>query len=833
MTSPRADWSAVRALFDDLIDRSPVERERRLARASLPDGLAREVRGLLAAAEQAGDFLERPMTVAADAGPGEAPYSSLQPGAPVGPFRIVGLIGRGGQGEVYRAVRADGQFDQTVALKLLRPEAAAQFERFRTERQILAGLEHPGIARLIDGGTAPDGRPYLAMEFVEGESITAHADAAALGLGARLALVREVCAAVAYAHRNLVVHRDLKPANVLVTPDGSTKLLDFGIARILADADGGTLTEAILTPDYAAPEQFEGRRATTATDVYALGAILFELLTGRPPWTGGGAFPGAARLLQDEPPRASRSVRGQGLRALSPRALEGDLDAIVAKAMRHEPGDRYESVVALSDDIGRHLALRPVRAREGDLGYRLRRFVRRNRARLAAGTVTTATVAIGAAAFAWQRGRTGRERAVAREAGARASAVREYLMLMLRTAGEAGGPGFATAKQVLDSTAARLADETGESAAGEPSGSQRMLLRILGELYVEMDDFVAAAPLLERCAALARQAGDEAGLAEARQSLATVAIRRGQLDGAERELRAAKDFWSIDRPRFARQRAEAAGVEAGLLRERGQRAEALSLLRSALSESVTLLGPDSEAVATLQHNVGVHLLDIGRLDEADAALSETWRMLVAQGRTRSALSIGVKNHRAGLAFRRGRVAEAEQMWRDAIAMRRELYGPSTALAALSTNLARLLLVQERQVEALPIIEDSLAVALAFAGDGSSVTIILRQSRALALTLVDRVPEAMAEIEHALAAAAEAFGARHLYQAFGLSVRAQVHMFSGDLAAARQDVVVSRSILAEGGPSSAQHLAELDSLGAILDGLDPPGDAAQLSSVSSR
>ncbi|TDR87347.1 serine/threonine-protein kinase [Enterovirga rhinocerotis] len=819
-----AEWQQIRALFDALVDLGPAARERGLARAELPAALDGELRALLISADAAGDFLETPAAIEAGEPPHDDGYRSLPDGARIGAFSVTGLIGRGGQGEVYRGIRADGHFDQIVALKLLRPEAVTQAERFRAERQILAGLDHPGIARLIDGGTTPDGRPFLAMEHLEGRPITEHCEAERLGLSHRIALVREVADALAHAHRHLVVHRDLKPGNVLITGEGRVKLLDFGIARILDDGIGGVTTEAILTPDYAAPEQFEGRGITTATDVYALGALLFELLTGRPPWTRTGAFSGAARLLGDEPPRASRTAAASGERVFDPAALEGDLDAIVATAMRFRPEDRYDSVLAFSDDLGRHLAMRPVLARGGDTAYRVRRFMRRNRGTLAGGAVTLAALGAGLAAWVMQARRTATERAVSRAETARTTAVRDYVMLMLRTASEEGGPSFRTAKQVLDRTAARLGDD--------PDERQRPLLRVLGELYAEMDDFAGAVPLLEREAALAQEAGDEPGLARARQTLAVVAVRQGRLDEAERLLAAIDRVWSKAPARHARERAEAAGIEAGLMRERGRREGGIALLRRAKAETDALLGEGSLEASTLQHNLGVHLLEAGRLEEAEAAFDEAARLLAAGNRERSTVDIGLLNHRAGLAFRAGRPEDAEAMWREAIRLRRDLYGPSAALAALQMNLGRIMLIQGRHEEALPLLDEGTGMSLAFAGPDASITVMIRQSLALALGLAGRAAEAQEQIEATLAAAARAFGERHLYRAFALSVRSQLGLFRGDLPRARADCAEARAILRESGPAAEPHLAELAVLDAMLDeaegGDAPPSQASDSS-----
>lgn len=811
-----AEWRRVRDVFDALVERRPGERERAIASSGLSADLLRELRSLLAAADESGDFLEQPPT----RGPGEpsleTEYRSLPAGTRIGAFALEGLIGRGGQGEVYRAIRADGHFEQVVALKLLRPEAIKQAERFRAERQILAGLDHPSIARLIDGGTAPDGRPFLAMEFVAGRSITEHCTADGLGLEARIRLIAEVADAVAHAHRHLVVHRDLKPGNVLVAEDGTVKLLDFGIARILAETEGATLTEAILTPEYAAPEQFEGRRATTATDVYALGALLFELLTGRPPWSGGGTFSGAARLLGGEPPRASRAVTMRRQSTFHPNDLAGDLDAIIAKAMRTRPEDRYESAAAFAADLARHLSLHPVEARAGESAYRLRRFLLRNRGRVAAGIVTGATIAAGTVAWGLQARRTRAEQAISREENARAHAVRDYLMVMLRTAAREGGPTFGTAKQILDRTAAEIAKEI-ESGPGR---SGLGLLRVLGELYIEMDDFEGAGPLIEQEGELAARSGDAVALAKARQNHAIVAIRRGRLDEAERDLDAAERIWAENALRFAREAAEGAGIRAGLLRERGRRDEGLALLQRSLVRTRELLGPDSHEEAALRHNLGVHLLEIGRLDEAEEALVAASSLLSAQGRSRSTIGIAVRNHLAGIAFRAGRVNDAEEMWREAITIRRDLYGPSAALAFIQMNLARMLLGQSRHEEALPMVEEATEMARAFAGPDSAVTLLLRQSLALCLGLGGRADEAAREIGEALATGQAAFGPDHMYQAFGLATRAQLRLFAGDIATARSDLAAALGIVDGAGPAGEAHRTELMTLAAMIDDANP-------------
>src|SRR5690242_3533093 len=293
----------------------------------------------------------------------------LDEGTRLGPWSLLHLIGRGGNGEVYLAVRADGAFRQKVAIKVMHRGAVAEVVRFQVEREILARLEHPGIARLLDGGMHTDGRPYMVMEYVEGLSLTEFCDARKLHLEGRLKLFIEVCTVVAYAHRNFVVHRDLKPRNILVTPDGRVKLLDFGVAKLL-DVVGGPASEktsAPLTPDYAAPEQLTGQPITTATDVYALGVVLFELLTSRKPFqnTDVPVAHAVRTVLHESPPAPSRAARLVHNSFVPARLIEGDLDAIVGKCLRKESEHRYDGVAMLQRDIQRYLDSEPVTAREG------------------------------------------------------------------------------------------------------------------------------------------------------------------------------------------------------------------------------------------------------------------------------------------------------------------------------------------------------------------------------------------------------------------------------------------------------------------------------------
>jgi eukaryotic-like serine/threonine-protein kinase len=359
-----AFWDEVRDLFHAASAVSPAERAPLLARADTD--VRQEVESLLAAHDEPGAFLDRSVWDFIDAHESERLAGTL-----VGPYRIVRPLGQGGMGTVFLAARDGAEFEQRVAVKLVRG-GELLVQRFRQERQILAALEHPNIARLIDGGTTPDGLPYLVMEYVDGTPIDAFARN--LGTNEKLRLFLQLCDAVQYAHRSLVIHRDIKPANVLVTADGVPKLLDFGIAKLASPETRPDATATrLMTPEYASPEQLLGRQVTTATDVYSLGILLYELLTGAKP------FRPDTRTPTSEAPRASAQSR----------ALRGDLDTIIGYALDVDPARRYGSVERLADDVRRHFSGHPVLARRPTFGYRASKFVRRNLLAVAAGAAIT------------------------------------------------------------------------------------------------------------------------------------------------------------------------------------------------------------------------------------------------------------------------------------------------------------------------------------------------------------------------------------------------------------------------------------------------------------
>ncbi|HKY05250.1 MAG TPA: serine/threonine-protein kinase, partial [Blastocatellia bacterium] len=389
-------WHQIEEIFFAALDLPPGERDSFIKEACAGDDqLHKEVESLLAKEDEQETLMATAIQAVARSLSVEG--DDLV-GRRIGPYRVIGHVGEGGMAEVVKAVRDDDEYQKQVAIKLVKRGMVTSFMlgRFRHERQILASLEHPNIARLLEGGTTADGLPYLVMEYIEGQPITEYCNNANLSVKQRLTLFRSVCEAVQHAHKNLIIHRDLKPSNILVTAGCVPKLLDFGIAKLLnPDISQGAVTIAktmgtarLMTPNYASPEQVRGEPVTTATDVYSLGLVLYELLTGqRAHQFKNNSFAEIERVVCDteiERPsavvaRAASTPPGTSAPRLR-RELAGDIDNIVLMATRKEPERRYQSVDQLSEDIRRHLRGRLVQARQDTLGYRAGKFIRRHKA---------------------------------------------------------------------------------------------------------------------------------------------------------------------------------------------------------------------------------------------------------------------------------------------------------------------------------------------------------------------------------------------------------------------------------------------------------------------
>ncbi len=464
----------------------------------------------------------------------------------IGPYQIERMLGEGGMGRVYLARRCDDEFEREVAIKVLRTglNRAGLVRRFRDERQILASLDHPGIAKLYEGGTLGDGRPYLVMEYISGHRIDDYADARALSVRQRVALFRRVCEAVQYAHQSLIVHLDLKPSNILVTDAGDVKLLDFGIAKLL-DAEGlgagahSTWTgPRPLTPAYASPEQLTGGALTTASDVYSLGVLLHQLLTDQaPPARAPLALLAGAEL---DPKDAALSVPSRAAPPARRRELRGDLDSIVSAALLSDPDQRYASAAQLAADLGDFLDGRPVKARRGSMSYRAGKFLRRHWL----GVATAATLAVLVVGFAITATVQAERLAQQSQRAERERESAERVLAFLTTLFEAADPfqsidSATTAKELLDRGSARVGGEF----AGQPAVQAR-LRDTLGEIYYNLGDYEQAEALLT--AAVAQREtlfGDDAlPVAESLTKLASVYLFRGAYEQAEAYYRRALDI---------------------------------------------------------------------------------------------------------------------------------------------------------------------------------------------------------------------------------------------------------------------------------------------------
>jgi non-specific serine/threonine protein kinase/serine/threonine-protein kinase len=486
----RETWQRVKEILNQALDTPESARAEFLNLACGGDAALRaEVESLLASHAEAGEFIE-PVTAA---GAATTVSDYLHIGTDIGPYRIVQKIAEGGMGAVYQAVRVDDLYRKVVAIKIIRRGLQDAYVRrhFDTERQILAHLDHPAIAKLLDGGATPDGRPYFVMDFIAGTPINEYCDTHKLTIRERLQIFLTVCSAVHYAHQNLVIHRDIKPPNILITEEGAVKLLDFGIAKLLdPDALGldHTLTTLqAMTPEYASPEQLGGGKVTTASDVYALGVLLFRLLTGRRPYAldSGGLDQLWDHVRNREPRRASQAVKANedgmtpaaiaAARGTTPERLErqlaGDLDTILMMALRKEPERRYCSAEQFATDLRRHLEGHPVTARPDTIRYRAGKFIRRHRAPVAALTLAAASLIAGIITTSWQARVANRERLRAERRFQEVRGLAHSVLFELHDS-IAPLPGSTQTRELLVKRAQQYLDSLAGESGGDPSLQQ-------------------------------------------------------------------------------------------------------------------------------------------------------------------------------------------------------------------------------------------------------------------------------------------------------------------------------------------------------------------------
>jgi eukaryotic-like serine/threonine-protein kinase len=659
----------------------------------------------------------------------------------IGPYRILRTLGAGGMGEVYLAERADAEFDQQVAIKVVHGGALAvgMHSRLKLERQILAQLDHPNIAHLLDGGSLPDGSAYIVMEYIDGIAIDAYCDSNALDVTARLKLFQTVCAAVHYAHQNLIVHRDLKPSNILVTSAGVPKLLDFGIAKLLDDRQAArhtlAMTQAdirIMTPDHASPEQVRGQAITTSSDVYVLGVLLYKLLSGSGPF-----FISSVRLAEieraicekDPPPpshvvgiedsaesRAIAEDRGTTAKRLR-RILNGDLDNIVLMAMRKEPERRYASAQQMASDIQRHLDGMPVIARRDTMSYRSIKFVRRHwlpvTASLAAAFLVLAfatTTYLQSLRIAAERDRAAQQRERAEHERGRAEEVSSFLVNLFKLSDPEENRGNqVTARELLDSGAKRL-----RAGLQEQPETKAALLSTVGAVYDSLGQFQDALPILDESLKLQGQSHDDSHI-DTLLEIGSARIGSGDLRGAEPPVQEALRLSQSNFGAKSRETGRALWSLGVLRNQQGQFKEAKDLYIRSLDILTGTSAPQTDISMVLDDLATVYTREqewVLAKETYERALDIDRRAL-GEDHPRVALRL---HNLAIVAQNMGDLKQAEVLYRDVIARNERVYGrlhPETAIT--EGNYGLLLQREGRLVEAEPLLRDAVAIRLSLYG----------------------------------------------------------------------------------------------------------------------
>lgn len=792
----RRRWAEVERWLDEALARPDAERAAWLAVQPMDDALRRELSELLDA-----ELASRAWAA------GETVPTALQPGDQVGVWQVIGLIGRGGSGEVYRVQRADGSFEQQAALKLLRHrDDPDELRRFATERRLLARLQDPSIARLIDGG-AHQGRLYAVIELVEGRPLDEHA--ATLPLRARVRLIEEVARAVAGAHAQGIVHRDLKPANVLVDQQGKPRLLDFGIAKLGESTDHPTdavdPTLALrLTPAYCAPEQLQARPVGPAADVFALGVMLYQVLVGRLPWALAGS--GVQRAVQRLDPGASWLPPSRLADPAQAAALRGDLDAIVMRCLRPDPTSRYADASVLRDELQRWREGRPVLARGDAPGYLLGRLVQRHRVAVGAGVAVLASLVVGLAGVAWQAREAARERDIARAEAATNKAVRDSLLTMFRVAGEqSAGGSEPTARKMLSQSAERLV----KGLDRDPAAAADTLLA-LAQLYFQLNDYVGAVPLFERLLERADRLSPDV-LAQARHDLAQCLWRSGQHERAAELLAQAQDHWQRQGPVARNRLLESRLVEAQVARARGQIGPSVAILEAALPQRLALSGEQHVDTATLLNNLATARYHAGDLPAARRDFERAWAIWQALKAEQTGDALNTLNNWAALALREGKPAEAERLFRQALDLRRAHLPPSAAQAALQNNLGKMMLRRGAASEALPMLREATALGEQFAGPASQHTLAAMAGVAETEIALGQLDAARRTLDELQARAERQWGPDHLLTGMAQLAQARWHAAQGDWTRAEERAARAESIWRRLGPPAAPYLAQVQAL----------------------
>jgi eukaryotic-like serine/threonine-protein kinase len=838
----RARWQQIQSVFEEVVDVSPAERAARLAAACASDtDLMRSIESLLASDQRTEDPLLNAIGEAAESLLVE--HQDRLVGTRIGHYRVVSILGHGGMSTVYRGERDDAQYQQTVAIKVLHHAALHPRLRGRlhSERHILATLAHPSIARLIDSGDLEDGTPYLVMEHVDGEPIDAYCDSRTLFVRERIELFVQVCDAVQFAHRNLFVHRDIKAANILVNRESTPKLLDFGIAKLLAPESLShtvpvtRLQERILTPENAAPEQVLGRPITTATDIYGLGVLLYQLLTGRSPYRllSYSQLQLERAICMDDPMRPSQMVvaklgtetdadrsRISDRRGLSPLRLRarlaGDLDAIVAMAMRKEPDRRYPSVEALADDLNRHLTGKPVLARQGDWRYNTAKFLRRHLLPVLGAAAVFVGLAVIAVVTLWQNHRIERERQLTADERDRAQQVSAFLVDVFSQADPFNAQGHdVTAKELLDRGAAKI---TGNVALQPEVRAQ--LLESIGLAYRRQGLNERAIPLFEQAVTIRREErpADNHRTAAALANLARALTDGGHLVSAEAYLQQALDL--------SRRADNSPSVEtADILVQYGQFAinarsnpqQARELFGEALTIYRGTLGNQHLSVAVTLSGLSTAASWMGDFAPAEQYQRQAIEIFQATvSRTYPDYAVGL----ASLGYiltQRGQYVEAEQVLREALEIERTVFGErNERLAQTEEHLGQLYDKQGDSARAIEATQNAVDIASKGLGPSHFLTGYYLDALGNLYLKANNLAAAEESARQALSVYAQSLPAQHLYIASTRRLLGEVLLRRGSLAPAETELRSSLDInIALAGAESWRAARSAESLGWVL------------------
>lgn len=822
-------WSLIQSIFETALEKEPSERITFLKAACQEDvDLYREVSSLLESDQQINSLLDGQAFDAVSFARHQADEMA-EADERIGPYRIIKRIGSGGMGIVYLADRADGQFEQKVALKLIKKGMDSEqiVRRFLAERQILARLNHPNIARLLDGGISDDGRPYFAMEYVEGTPLINYCNAKKHSIKDRLLLFGSVCDAVQYAHRNLIVHRDLKPGNILVMDDGQIKLLDFGIARVLEDRDAPPqtlLTEAgmrVLTPEYAAPEQVNGGTITTQTDVYALGVVLYELLTGDRPLKLSSHKPAEveAVVCHQEPQKPSTRVLENKTVAEThqfsaekiQRQLKGDLDTICLKSLRKEPERRYGTVDELWLDIDRHLKGLPVIAQADSVTYRLKKFISRHRN---GALITMIATVLLAGVISIYTIRLGQERDRAQTEAEKAAQTAQFLTSLFDGANPHVAQGDTlNARHMLDAGAQRIEEEL----ADQP-GVQASLLTTIGDAYNGLGLYRQAGDNFEKALALKRQIGegDTEAAATLLQTLADIHHSLSNFPKADSfqqaTLAAQKKLFGDEHPAIAATLLKMASTNRSL----GKFDVALPLYHEAVAMNEKLLPKDDPELGWSINNLGWAYHSQGHYEEAETAYrkAETLQREYL-GEDHPDLAFTLSNL-GGLLWTTGRFDEGEPLVRESLAIRRALYGeehPETMQSL--NNLAGLLFRKDDFEAAEPLYLKTLEINRRMLGEKHRYVATGLSSLGAIHQKKGELEEAEALQKQALKMRMEIFGASHRQVATSQTSLASVYRAQGRLREAEELYRTSLDFWRSQGTEPVEMAYPLVGLGRIL------------------